>query len=89
VAEDGQPSYRLSQSFAGEPNEALYGLGQHQSGDDELQRTAGGTVTRFNTEVAIPFMVSSKNYGLLWDNYSVTKVGDTRDYEQLSSLRLY
>jgi alpha-D-xyloside xylohydrolase len=88
VAEDGQPSYRLSQSFAGEPNEALYGLGQHQNG---AMNYKGQQVEllQFNTEVAIPFMVSSKNYGILWDNYSVTKVGDTRDYEPLSSLRLY
>lgn len=88
VAEDGQPSWRLSQSFSGDPNEAFYGLGQHQSG---MMNYKGQQVELYqnNTEVAIPFMVSSKNYGLLWDNYSMTKVGDTRDYEQLSTLKLY
>jgi alpha-D-xyloside xylohydrolase len=39
--------------------------------------------------VAIPFLVSNKNYGLLWDNYSITRFGDTREYQQLSSLKLY
>ena len=34
-------------------------------------------------------MVSNKNYGILWDNYSLTKFGDVRDYQELSSFRLF
>ncbi len=34
-------------------------------------------------------MSSPRNYGILWDNYSITKVGDTRNYEPLSTLKLY
>jgi alpha-D-xyloside xylohydrolase len=33
--------------------------------------------------------VSSKNYGILWDNNSRTKFGDMRDYQPISSLRLF
>jgi alpha-D-xyloside xylohydrolase len=34
-------------------------------------------------------LISSKNYGILWDNYSLSTVGDIRPFEQLSSLKLF
>lgn len=88
VTEEGQPAYRLSQSFTSAPDEAFYGLGQHQNG---IMNHKGQQVELLqnNTEIAVPFMVSSNNYGILWDNYSITKVGDTRDFEPLSALKLY
>ena len=51
----------------------------------------GQQVTFFqnNTEVAIPFLVSCKNYGILWDNYSLTTAGDVRPLHSLSSLQLF
>src|SRR6185503_141278 len=42
-----------------------------------------------NTEVAIPFLISSKNYGILWDNYSLTKAGDVRMLHPLADLQLF
>ncbi len=33
--------------------------------------------------------MSRKNYGILWDNYSLTKVGDTREYLPLNRLKLF
>ena len=85
---DGEPSYHIRQTFTTADDEAFYGLGQHQDG---LVNYKGHQVNLFqnNTEVAIPFLLSSKNYGILWDNYSLTAVGDVRPYKQLSALRLY
>lgn len=85
---EGQNSYSMSQTFQTTEDDAYYGLGQHQ---DDKFNYKGQQVFLFqnNTEVAIPFLVSSKNYGILWDNYSVTKVGDTREFMQLSKLKLY
>jgi alpha-D-xyloside xylohydrolase len=37
----------------------------------------------------IPFLVSSKNYGILWENYSISRFGDPRDYQHLNTLKLY
>ena len=37
----------------------------------------------------VPFLVSSKNYGILWDNTSRTKFGDPQDYQPLSILELF
>ncbi|HVW61446.1 MAG TPA: TIM-barrel domain-containing protein [Puia sp.] len=85
---DGEPSYHIRQTFETMPGEAFYGLGQHQDG---LVNYKGYRVDLFqnNTEVAIPFLLSSRNYGVLWDNYSLTSVGDIRAYKPLSALRLY
>jgi alpha-D-xyloside xylohydrolase len=88
VMHEGQQLYRVRQSFITDASDAYYGLGQHQ--DDQFNYK--GKQVRFfqnNTEVAVPFLVSAKNYGLLWDNYSYSLVGDTRPYQQLSALQLY
>jgi len=85
---DGQPSYHIRQTFELHPEDALYGLGQHQDG---LFNYKGKQVNLFqnNTEVAVPFLLSNRNYGVLWDNYSLTTVGDLRPYQPLSAMKLY
>ncbi|MES2881940.1 MAG: TIM-barrel domain-containing protein, partial [Bacteroidota bacterium] len=85
---EGQNSYGITQTFETTASDAYYGLGQHQDG---IYNYKGSQVLLFqnNTEVAVPFLISHKNYGLLWDNYSLTKVGDTREYLPLSVLKLY
>jgi alpha-D-xyloside xylohydrolase len=88
VTADGKTSYKLQQVFESPEDEAFYGLGQHQNG---IMNYKGHQVdlTQNNTEIAVPFVVSSRNYGILWDNYSITQVGDGRDFAQLSALQLY
>lgn len=85
---DGKRYYNLTQSFQTTSDEGWYGLGQHQDG---IMNYRGQQVTFFqnNTEVAIPFLISSKNYGILWDNYSLTTAGDVRPLHPLSSLQLF
>jgi len=74
----GQPDpkidIRAPQDFELSPNEAIYGLGQHQSG---LLNYRGSVVKleQENREIAIPFLVSSRGYGLLWNNAAATTVG--------------
>lgn len=85
---DGQVSYGIIQHFELSESDALYGLGQHQ--DDVFNyRDQQEFLFQNNTEVGIPFIVSNKNYGILWDNYSLTTVGDIRPWKQLSSLKLF
>lgn len=85
---EGQPSYNIKQVYETSADDAYYGLGQHQ---DDVYNYKGQQVFLFqnNTEVAVPFLVSTKNYGLLWDNYSVSWVGDLREYQPISSLKLF
>jgi len=61
---DGRRHYHLTQTFQTTDDDAWYGLGQHQDG---IMNYKGQQVTFFqnNTEVAIPFLISSKNYGIL------------------------
>jgi alpha-D-xyloside xylohydrolase len=68
-------TYAISQSFELKPNEAVYGLGQHQAGTMN-QRKQKITLRQENMEVAVPFMHSAKGYGLFWDNYSTTVFDD-------------
>ncbi|UOG76440.1 DUF5110 domain-containing protein [Hymenobacter tibetensis] len=88
IVVEGQRLYQVQQVFDSPDDEGIYGLGQHQNG---VMNYKGQQVelAQNNTDVAVPFLVSNKNYGILWDNYSVTKIGDTRDYEPLHALRLY
>ncbi|MFI3293166.1 MAG: TIM-barrel domain-containing protein [Rikenellaceae bacterium] len=60
----------VSQSFT-VGNEALFGLGQYQSGIMNWKHVPV-RMEQFNQEVAIPFLMSTKNYGILWNNYSIT-----------------
>ena len=85
---EGEALYRATQTFETSADDAYYGLGQHQ---DDVFNYKDQQVTLFqnNTEVAVPMLVSSKNYGILWDNYSLSWVGDARPFQQLSALKLY
>ena len=88
VVFEGKRSYHLVQSFQTSSDDAYYGLGQHQ---DDVFNYKGQQVNLFqnNTEVAVPFLLSNKNYGILWDNYSLTTVGDIRPFRPLSRLKLF
>ncbi|WP_019813019.1 glycoside hydrolase family 31 protein [Saccharomonospora saliphila] len=57
---------RLEQRFTAYPGERLYGLGQHPNGRLDQKGMVIDLVQR-NGEVSIPFLVSSRGYGLLWN----------------------
>ena len=84
----GESTYHIQQLFNSPHDEAFYGLGSHQNA---IMNYKGHAVDLWqkNTIAVVPFLVSSKNYGILWDNYSRTKFGDIREYQPLSSLILY
>jgi alpha-D-xyloside xylohydrolase len=67
--------YGLHQRFALTPTEGIYGLGQHQDGAMNY-RGRSVTLVQTNTEAAIPLLVSTRGYGLLWDNTSKTVFKD-------------
>lgn len=85
---DGQKAFEVRQVFESGDDEAYYGLGQHQEG---VMNHKGKDLSLFqyNTKVAVPLVVSSKNYGVLWHNYSLTKFGDPREYQSLNKLQLF
>ena len=75
--------------FDSPDDEAFYGLGQHQS--EELNmKGKNEDLFQYNTKVSIPFVLSTKGYGLLWDSYSFCRFGKPDDYLQLNrAFRLY
>ncbi len=70
---NGAHTYHVTDRFSPDAVEGLYGLGQHQNG---MFNYRGATVElgQNNTDVAIPFLVSSKGYAVLWNTASLTYV---------------
>lgn len=61
---------KVSQAFVA-ADEALYGLGQFQSGIMNWKNVPM-RLQQYNQEIAVPFLVSTKGYGIYWHNYSLT-----------------
>jgi alpha-D-xyloside xylohydrolase len=80
----GNKTYSVSQSFALEKDEAIYGLGILQNGK-MIQRDIEVHMVQNNTQDFVPFFQSTKGYGLFWDNYSPTTFSDNKEQTSFSS----
>jgi alpha-D-xyloside xylohydrolase len=69
----GNGFHRLEQRFRAYDGERLYGLGQHTHGRLDQKGLVLDLVQR-NAEISIPFLVSSRGYGLLWNMPAVGRV---------------
>lgn len=67
----GEPTYEATLQTTSPADEYLYGLGQFQDGYSNV-RGLTRHLTQVNTQIAIPFLLSNKGYGLLWNNYGLT-----------------
>ncbi|MBP5646266.1 MAG: DUF5110 domain-containing protein [Bacteroidaceae bacterium] len=86
---DGTHGYSTINRFDTDPDEGIYGLGQHQS-DQWNYKGENEELFQYNTKISIPFVVSSNGYGLLWDSYSQGRFGNPEPYKQLNRLfKLY
>ena len=65
---DGQATL----AFDSPENEFLFGLGQFQDGYSNV-RGLSRRLTQVNTQISIPMLLSSKGYGVLWNNYGMTE----------------
>jgi len=88
VSIDKKDYLAVKQQFESQPAEALYGLGSNQT---EYMNLKGkdADLYQYNTQAVVPFLVSTNNYGILWDNNSRTKFGDNRELFELSDLKLF
>jgi alpha-D-xyloside xylohydrolase len=84
----GEQTLRSEQVFQSAPGEAYYGLGAHQNGIMDY-RGHDVDLWQYNIVDVVPFLVSSRNYGILWNNNARTQFGDPRDYQQITGLKLY
>ncbi len=89
ITVDGTHGYSTVNRFDTSDDEALYGLGQHQS-DQWNYKGQNEELYQYNTKISIPFVISSAGYGILWDSYSQGRFGNTEPYMQLNRLfKLY
>ncbi len=70
---NGEKTYR-SERFVNmwDTQEAFYGLGQHQAGVWNY-RGESVDISQDNTNISIPFLLSSNGYGIFWNNGSRSK----------------
>ncbi|PXA94811.1 alpha-glucosidase, partial [Caulobacter sp. D4A] len=76
----GEKTYRAGATFSTTADEHFYGLGQNQESEGALD-LRGRTIdckhdydAPHGETVCVPFLVTSKGYGILWDNPSATKI---------------
>lgn len=87
--EGGKKAYSVRQIFDSPQDEAFYGLGQHQA-DEWNYKGKNEELYQYNTKISVPFIVSTRRYGILWDSYSFCRWGDERDYAHLGDVfKLY
>jgi alpha-D-xyloside xylohydrolase len=78
VEMEHEKSFSIQQDFKLTADEGLYGLGQHQDGYMNY-RGRSVTLVQSNTDAVTPFLISTQNYGILWDNYSSTIFSDDKE----------
>ena len=71
----GENVWNIRQVFSLTPEEAIYGLGQYQEGAMNY-RGKKVKLLQANKDIVNPFLISTRSYGILWDNYSKTLFED-------------
>jgi alpha-D-xyloside xylohydrolase len=69
----------VAQQFNRGTDEGFYGLGQHQN----RQMNYNGEdveLAQHNMDIAVPFVVSTRIYGVLWDNNGISRFGNPEPY---------
>jgi alpha-D-xyloside xylohydrolase len=67
----GEPCFVAEQSFDSPNDEYLFGLGQFQDGYYNV-RNVTRKLIQVNSQISIPFIYSSRGYGILWHQYGLT-----------------
>jgi alpha-D-xyloside xylohydrolase len=84
----GEKTFSVQQKWKAQADESLYGLGQMQLGSLDI-KGLDIDMWQHNTNVVVPLLVSSKGYGILWDNTSFTRFGDLRPFVAIPAEDLY
>ncbi len=84
----GEQTFHVSQQWEPNADESLYGLGQLQFGTVDI-KGYDLDLWQHNTCVVVPLLVSSRGYGVFWDNLSYTRFGDLRPFEPVPAEDLH
>jgi alpha-D-xyloside xylohydrolase len=88
AAVQGEDTFHIQQKWNAQPSESLYGLGQMQLGVTDI-KGYDLDLWQHNTNIVVPFLVSSRGYGILWDNTSFTRFGDLRPFVAIPPVNLF
>jgi alpha-D-xyloside xylohydrolase len=83
----GEDTQHVRQEWLPHADEALYGLGENHLGLVNL-KGYDLDLWQHNGTIVIPFLVSSRGWGILWDNTSFTRFGDLREFAPIPPERL-
>jgi alpha-D-xyloside xylohydrolase len=81
----GEPCFIAAQSFDSPENEYLFGLGQFQDGHFNL-RNVSRKLIQVNSQISIPFLYSSRGFGILWHQYGLTEFNPAGNIIPLSRM---
>ena len=82
---EGKKAFSTRVVFDSPEDEAFYGLGQQQTGEFD-HKGLNEELYQYNTKISIPFVVSSKGYGLLFDAYSWSRWGNPNPWQHLGDV---
>ena len=86
---EGKKAWSVRTWLKSDADESFYGLGQQQAGEFD-HKGRSEELYQYNTKVSVPFVVSTKGYGLLFDAYSLSRWGNPNPYQQLGGqFKLY
>ncbi|MBR5116886.1 MAG: family 31 glucosidase, partial [Lachnospiraceae bacterium] len=77
----GGSDYCLNLKFDPNPGEKLFGMGQYQQQDLNLKGCVLELAQR-NSQITVPFLISSLGYGMLWNNPAVGRVSFANNYTE-------
>jgi len=66
----GSDHFEITLTFETERNEHLHGMGQYQNDCLDLKGTVLD-LSQKNKQISVPFLLSSKGYGFIWNNPSI------------------
>ena len=77
----GGDDFSLKLKFESNPGEKIFGMGQYQQQDMDLKGCVLELAQR-NSQVSVPFMISSLGYGMLWNNPAIGRVSFAKNYTE-------
>lgn len=77
--------FELKVRFEADPNEKLFGMGQYQQDFLNL-KNAKLELAQRNSQASVPFVLSSKGYGLLWNNPAIGDVNFAKNLTEWHAL---
>lgn len=76
--------YNITMRFEADSKEKIFGMGQYQQPNLNLKGCVLELAQR-NSQISIPFYISSKGYGFLWNNEGIGEVVFGANYTQWNS----